>query len=62
MAVWSIIGSAIIWGLTIIVSAVMLRGTDAKNVIFFIAAAAIIHFLAISIPVARQFRMKKDSD
>ena len=51
-----------IWGLTIILCALMLRGKDAKDVLFLVSAAAAVHFIVISVPLAGQFGKKKDGD
>jgi CBS-domain-containing membrane protein len=60
--VWTIIGSALIWGLTIILCALMLRRKNAKDVLFLVSAAAVVHFIVISVPLAGQFGKKKDGN
>ena len=49
-------------GLTIILCALMLRGKDAKDVLFLVSAAAAVYFIVISVPLAGRFGKEKDGD
>lgn len=60
---WFIIGSAIIWGLTGILMAVVLKGTDCYNKISLIfGAAAGIHLILVWGPLAAKLKkMRKEN-
>ena len=60
--VWTIIGSSLVWAFTIVVSALMLRGTGARDVIFVICGAAVVHFIVIIIPMVCPCCKKKECD
>jgi len=58
-----IIASAIIWGITIIVCALKLRGTECFNEISFIlTSAAGIHLILIWGPLAAQLKKQREEN
>lgn len=55
----SIVGSAVIWAITIIVSALLLRGTEVKGMMLLVSTMAVFHFLFLVVMLGGKL-LKKD--
>jgi len=57
---WFIIASALIWGITMIACAIMLRGTDGyMKIQLILGTGAALHLMLIWVPLATRFGKKK---
>jgi Na+/melibiose symporter-like transporter len=54
----SIVGSAVIWAITIIVSALLLKGTEIKGMMLLICTMAVFHFLFMVLMLGVKLRKK----
>ena len=56
----SIVGSAVIWAITIIVCAIILKGTEIKGIMLLVSTMAVFHFLFMIIMLGGKMRNKNE--
>ena len=56
----SIVGSTVIWAITIIVSALLLRGSEIKGLLLLVITMAVFHFLFLIVMLGGKL-LKKDT-